>query len=945
MNKPLYRIRLFVLIFCLLSFTFSFAQVTGNQVEVLNTNQTAIAVASLYSSVYDKNDTQKEGMETIAIKILSGTGDIAIAKQMAKHLNFLGYDITTLDVAPRSNFTNNTIYFADTAKGQAEALAAELENTGPILKPLSWSSQFDVILVAVKIPKKKPVVSSAKAPELKIKILSGDGNISTAKSISNQLKQIGYKNISVDYAPRSNFRANAIYYTQNAKPRADQMADLFEDRPLELRPLTWKSKYDLIVVTVSPERMEEVKISREAQIRQGKKDAIIGLNDEAAAIISEAHGFFLQKNYEVAGKKFDSAVSRLNTIEDRCKKASGVESKKSDAILLEKPSREMDYKDIKIQVLSKNVDLGPAKKTAKKIKKMGLDVQPVDYALRSDLTNNTLYFHPSYEKLAGEIAFALEDEPYLKPIRWYSTYDLILVTGEPAAHGRASWLLEKWRKEEENLKKEMDNLLTEAKSLIEKEDFIDAGSKYSEAAGLAERAVNIAQKSIQQTQKLAMEETLGPLKMVDMSETMMLSLNEAIKIAVANNATIKEAEEKLNSAIEEKKSARAGFFPKGSAEYTYTKLNEPPSASLILEDGTPINFTSGYEETYKWNASLTQPLFTGFALVSQYQMKELGVKIAEVEKEMTTMNLVRDVKKAYFNLLLAKAAVKVAGEAVKNLESHEKDAEQYYKQGMIPYNDLLKSKVALAHVVQQREKALSAQKITTSALNTLLDFDINRKIDVQGLKTIPPVSFKLADLLHEALENRPELKMMHLAIKSIDKGIRLVKSAYYPKLAMIGYYSQTGDNLKATENDYGAIYNHALILKAQWDFFEGGKTRADVAKYQYDKKALMKQYEYAENGIQLEVKKAFSDLQVSDKNIITSQKSLTQAKENWRITDLQYKEQIATSTDVLDARTELTQAESNYYSALYGYMIALADLERAVGRKYVNFEESAAFEK
>ena len=107
---------------------------------------------------------------------------------------------------------------------------------------------------------------------------------------------------------------------------------------------------------------------------------------------------------------------------------------------------------------------------------------------------------------------------------------------------------------------------------------------------------------------------------------------------------------------------------------------------------------------------------------------------------------------------------------------------------------------------------------------------------------------------------------------------------------------------------------------------------------------LMKQYEYAENGIQLEVKKAFSDLQVSDKNIITSQKSLTQAKENWRITDLQYKEQIATSTDVLDARTELTQAESNYISALYGYMVALADLERAIGKKYFVPDESALLE-
>ena len=83
----------------------------------------------------------------------------------------------------------------------------------------------------------------------------------------------------------------------------------------------------------------------------------------------------------------------------------------------------------------------------------------------------------------------------------------------------------------------------------------------------------------------------------------------------------------------------------------------------------------------------------------------------------------------------------------------------------------------------------------------------------------------------------------------------------------------------------------------------------------------------------METKNAFLNLMVAKKNINTSKVSLSQAKENWRITNLQYKQQIATSTDVLDARTFLTSAETNYYSALYGHMISLAELQRAVGEK------------
>ena len=82
-----------------------------------------------------------------------------------------------------------------------------------------------------------------------------------------------------------------------------------------------------------------------------------------------------------------------------------------------------------------------------------------------------------------------------------------------------------------------------------------------------------------------------------------------------------------------------------------------------------------------------------------------------------------------------------------------------------------------------------------------------------------------------------------------------------------------------------------------------------------------------------EIQSAYLDCQVALKNIETAEKALAQAHENWRITDLQYQQQAATSTDVLDARAFLTQADSNYYRAVYGYLDAVAGLERAVGEK------------
>jgi outer membrane protein TolC len=73
-------------------------------------------------------------------------------------------------------------------------------------------------------------------------------------------------------------------------------------------------------------------------------------------------------------------------------------------------------------------------------------------------------------------------------------------------------------------------------------------------------------------------------------------------------------------------------------------------------------------------------------------------------------------------------------------------------------------------------------------------------------------------------------------------------------------------------------------------------------------------------------------VQEAEKNIKVAQTALAQAEENFRLYKEQYAEQMATTTDVLDAQNLLTEAKNNYYNALSDYHIAMAQLERAVGR-------------
>ena len=313
-------------------------------------------------------------------------------------------------------------------------------------------------------------------------------------------------------------------------------------------------------------------------------------------------------------------------------------------------------------------------------------------------------------------------------------------------------------------------------------------------------------------------------------------------------------------------------------------------------------------------------------------MAKLDLEIKKEEKKQTILDLTQQVKEAYFNILFVKKIFLIAKDAVESLESHGNDAQKLFDHGMIKYNDLLRAKVALANVRQDLEKAAAGVKMAVSGFNMLLDYEIERKTKIEEISNITMSDYELLSLTNMAMEHRPVFKVLRLGLKTLEKRMDLEKSAYYPSVALIGSYEREGDDFKASNNDFANDYNAGIALMATWTFYDFGKTKSKILRVKNDHNALLSKLKGIEDGIKLEIKDAFLNLGVAKKNIATAKQSLAQAKENWRISNLQYKQQVATSSEVLDARAFLTQADTNYYNALYGYMIFLSKLERSVGR-------------
>ncbi len=407
-----------------------------------------------------------------------------------------------------------------------------------------------------------------------------------------------------------------------------------------------------------------------------------------------------------------------------------------------------------------------------------------------------------------------------------------------------------------------------------------------------------------------------------------LSIDEVVLIAVENNHNIQEAVANEQAARENIKSQRADLLPQFSAGYGYTALKEEPIRKTA---GGPTVMSHQYK--YAWDITVVQPLFAGFALHSKLKIAQLEQAAKELEKKQVTLDIIQATRSACHQLSLSRKLLMVSDHEVTSLEAHKRDAELFYREGLISPNDQLKAEVALANSLQNREIARSQVQKTQYALNQLLGRPLDQEINVKEKIKVPAKTFDVDALSKEATDKRPIMQLLAIARDKLDYSEKMAKSSWYPNVSLVASYQNRGKDLWARENDFSNNDESFVAVNAQWKFFSSGKTVAQMNVARKQMKALTSQTAHYRSQVLAQVRNAVLECQVAQKNIQTAEKALTQARENYRITNLQYQQQTATSTDVLDANNFLTQADTNYYRAVYGYLDASAALDRAIAKR------------
>jgi outer membrane protein len=418
---------------------------------------------------------------------------------------------------------------------------------------------------------------------------------------------------------------------------------------------------------------------------------------------------------------------------------------------------------------------------------------------------------------------------------------------------------------------------------------------------------------------------LLPQRLLAQEEGRILTLKESIQLALDRNLEVQLAKEEITFARERRKEARTGFLPKFSADYSYRR----PSETTTTFGG--VNFKNADQNQYNFTGTVAQPLFTGFATLSTYQLANMGLDVAKIQLERTRLDLILQVKEAYLEIVRTTKLREVAEQSVKQLQEGVRVATNFVKVGLSPKIDLLDAETRLGQAELQLIQATNNLRVARARLNTILREPIDASFEVVDVLTTEPYKRPYQSSQEIAMEHRPELLEAEKNVAIAEKQITLVKSDYYPDITLSANYYRRGDDPTVDGSEYVDRENWDIVAGATWTFFEWGKTRYATNQQRARLRQAKENFEQVKDSIFLEVKTAFLTLQAADEGIRVAQKQVESAEENFRISQERYKEQVATATEVLDAQTRLTEAKTNYTNALVIFNLAQASLIRAMG--------------
>ena len=412
------------------------------------------------------------------------------------------------------------------------------------------------------------------------------------------------------------------------------------------------------------------------------------------------------------------------------------------------------------------------------------------------------------------------------------------------------------------------------------------------------------------------------------ADAKILTLEQCIELAFKNNPGLQVEQEKIIELENDYTIAASGLYPKLSASGYYTRVNP---------DRVGIQPLMRYGEETLGQVKVKQLLFDGGKTRYSGRAASKAAGAQRDSAEATRLDTVYAVSQAYYRVLEARELLKVGETSRSQREAFFKLTDSYQKAGKATRVESLKAEAQLLDAERSLVQAREALRISELILKKTIGVGVDAKINIaDGL----PETFAEPEtddiLLAQMVENNPDLKKSAQFKEQARLSIDSAAGSYLPEISLQGSYGyrqrDTGQPpLSGDEWMAGVFF--------EWSLFEGGITRAQVAKA----RARYREVEWNDKAIRDQVRvdlsQAVGDIRTALASIESSKRLVEAQDEAYQATVEFYKRGKATYIEVLSAETDLTQAKAAYVRSVGDYQSASARLDRVTGKRYAASEK------
>ena len=455
-----------------------------------------------------------------------------------------------------------------------------------------------------------------------------------------------------------------------------------------------------------------------------------------------------------------------------------------------------------------------------------------------------------------------------------------------------------------------------------------------------------------------------------------ITLEQALKIALSENISVKVADMEIERTGFAKKGAYAALFPQidasgayqrtikkqvmymdfdmsslgdmmggGSAEGDGTTLPDgteiPDGVQLPDADAGASSSSGDGIEMGRWNTwsagvTAAMPLVNA-QLWKSLAISGLDVELAVEKARSSRLETVTQVKNAYFATLLAKEAFNVYKNVYENAVSNYEEAKKKFDAEKVSEMELLRAKTTVANAIPNVYNAESSVILALWQLKAILGVDLDMNLDIAG-RLEDHAEHMLRDInQHDSLDLDRNSMMKQLAIQSemLAETIKLQKYANIPSLAVAFNFSLNAMTNDFKFNEYRWTPYSYVALSLNIPIFAGGKRYQQIrqAKNQYNQVQL--QTENTERQLKIAIRQSLTTMETNMKSYYAAQDAVAMAEKGYMIAEKAYHVGRSTLIELNDAQLALTQAQLAESQAIYNFIVAKAQLEQTLGQDFI----------